>query len=135
MGSKDTGKKIAIGAIFALAIGYIAGILTAPKSGEETRKDIKNASNKAVRDAEKKLKNLYSDLGKALDQAADKTKDLKGKGRDKLDQLTENGKDAQYKVKEVLSAIKNADADDPQLRAAVKQASDAKKNLINYLKK
>ncbi|MCA1806602.1 MAG: YtxH domain-containing protein, partial [Actinobacteria bacterium] len=32
--------KFAIGAVFAAAAGYVTGILTAPKSGKETRKDI-----------------------------------------------------------------------------------------------
>ena len=39
-----TFKKFALGALFAAAIGYIAGILTAPKSGKETREDLKNAA-------------------------------------------------------------------------------------------
>lgn len=39
--------KFAIGALIGVAAGFITGILTAPKSGKETRQDIKEASAKA----------------------------------------------------------------------------------------
>ena len=39
--SKDsTGKKVAVGAVVAAAAGFVAGILTAPKSGKETREEV-----------------------------------------------------------------------------------------------
>lgn len=36
--------KFALGAVFAAAAGFVSGILLAPKSGKETRQDIKKAS-------------------------------------------------------------------------------------------
>lgn len=33
--------KFALGALIGVAAGFVAGILTAPKSGKETRQDIK----------------------------------------------------------------------------------------------
>jgi len=45
--SKDTGKKVALGALIAASVGYVAGVLTAPKSGKETRQDIKNTGRKS----------------------------------------------------------------------------------------
>ena len=59
---KNSGKKIAIGTIVAGAVGYVAGILTAPKSGKETRKDIGDAAVKAKNEAERKLKKMHSEL-------------------------------------------------------------------------
>ncbi|MBH1980906.1 YtxH domain-containing protein, partial [Candidatus Saccharibacteria bacterium] len=35
------GSKLAIGAVIGAVSGIVAGILTAPKSGKETREDIK----------------------------------------------------------------------------------------------
>ena len=35
-------SKFAVGAILGAAAGLVAGILTAPKSGKETRQDLKN---------------------------------------------------------------------------------------------
>lgn len=47
--SKDKGGKFLLGAALGAVAGAIAGIVMAPKSGEETRKDIKDAGNKAVK--------------------------------------------------------------------------------------
>ena len=48
--------KFALGALIGAAAGLVAGILTAPKSGKETRNDIKKQAVKikgeAVREAE-----------------------------------------------------------------------------------
>ena len=49
--------------------------------------------------------------------------------------MIKDAKVAQKKVKDVLSAIRQGDAEDPELKAAVKQASEAKKHLTNYFKK
>lgn len=38
-------KRFAMGALVGLAAGVIAGMLTAPKSGRETREDIKQRAN------------------------------------------------------------------------------------------
>ena len=47
--AKNNGThKFFLGALAGAAIGTIAGILTAPKSGKETRKDIADAGKKAV---------------------------------------------------------------------------------------
>jgi len=56
-------RKKGIGILLALFIGYIIGILTAPKSGKEMREDIKGTMNKS--------KEKMSDV---VDKAVDKTK-------------------------------------------------------------
>lgn len=40
-------SKLAVGAIIGAATGVVAGILTAPKSGKETREDIKDKATEA----------------------------------------------------------------------------------------
>jgi gas vesicle protein len=40
-----TGRKIAVGSAIAGLAGYIAGVLTAPKSGQKTRQDISNKAS------------------------------------------------------------------------------------------
>lgn len=45
-------KKV-LAVIGAAAAGFAAGILTAPKSGKETRKDLKKKAGKLKSDAEK----------------------------------------------------------------------------------
>ena len=132
---KSTDKKIALGTVIGIAAGFIAGILTAPKSGKETRKDIKDASSKVINEAEKRLKVLYAELDEAIVKATQKAKTYKGKGRDKLDQLVDKAKDAKQKAKDMLSAIRSGDAEDPDLKEAIAQSIEAKNHLLDYLKK
>ena len=44
--NKHGKKGIAIGAVIGAVAGVVAGILFAPKSGKETRKDIKDVASK-----------------------------------------------------------------------------------------
>jgi gas vesicle protein len=73
----QSSKKWALGAIIAGIAGYIAGILTAPKSGKETRQDIKDAAEQGMAEAEKQLKKLHTQMSDLLGQAKD-SKHLKG---------------------------------------------------------
>ena len=41
------GSKLAVGAVVGATVGVIAGILTAPKSGRETRDDIRRKASDA----------------------------------------------------------------------------------------
>jgi gas vesicle protein len=128
-------KKLAIGAAVAGAAGYMAGLLTAPKSGRETRKDLKNAAGQGVTEAEKQLKNLHTDLGKAVDEAKSQGEKLGGKAQKELKDLADKAKDTKEKVREVLSAIHEGDANDKDLKSAVADAKHALDHLKDYLKK
>ena len=50
--------KFALGALFGAAAGFVAGILTAPKSGKETREDIKRTASDVKGKASKTRDNL-----------------------------------------------------------------------------
>ncbi len=132
---KGTGKKIAVGAAIAGVVGYVAGILTAPKSGKETREDIKNTAVKAKTEAEKKLKELHSELNEKLELARSKGAKLQGKARQEFDKVIATADTVKEKVRELLSALHEGDADDPELKKALKDAKDALKNLEKYVKK
>lgn len=60
--------KFPLGAVIGLAAGVVAGILTAPKSGKETRADIKHKAGELKDGAEK-----------AVDKVVDEAKDAMGK--------------------------------------------------------
>lgn len=60
--------KFPLGAVIGAAAGIIAGVLTAPKSGKETRDDIKS-----------KAEELKKKAAEAMDKAVDETKNLKEK--------------------------------------------------------
>lgn len=67
--------KFALGAIVGIAAGLIAGVLTAPKSGKETRADIKS-----------KAEELKTEAAKRAEEAKAKSRtvatDVKGKVED-----------------------------------------------------
>lgn len=71
-------KKSKLGALVAgIGIGAAAGMLLAPKSGEETRKDIKNKAKqigKKVKDID--LNQVKEDLVKEFDKFKNEMKDM-----------------------------------------------------------
>lgn len=128
-------KKFAIGTVVAAAAGYVAGILTAPKSGKETREDIKDTAVKTYKTAEKELKALHTELSKLMDEAGKKAGELKGSAQKNLDKSVATAKVAKEKARELLSAVHEGDADDKDLGNAVKEAKKAAEHLKSFLKK
>lgn len=55
---KSTGHFV-LGAIFGMALGAIAGVLSAPKSGKETRAEIKAKGGKFYQDQKENLGKIY----------------------------------------------------------------------------
>jgi gas vesicle protein len=132
---KSSAKKFAIGALVAGAAGYIAGILTAPQSGKETRQDIKEGVVKGVAEAEKELKMLYAELNKLIDRVKTVTEKLGDSAGKEGADLLNKAKDAREKLREMLSAIHEGDAEDKDLQKAIKDATDAIDHIKQYLKK
>jgi gas vesicle protein len=128
-------KKFAVGALLAAAAGYVAGILTAPKSGKETREDIKEGVEHGVAEAEKQLKKLHTELNQLLDEARSRASEFKGKAQDEMDKAVEAAKVVKDKTRELLSAVHEGDAEDRDLKKAVTEASKAVQHLKTYLKK
>lgn len=128
-------KRLAIGSTLAAVSGYFAGILTAPKSGRETRADIKNAAKKSVNKAEQELKKLHADLEKVIDDVKSSGKQSSAKAKKELDELVDKAKVAKDKARDVLAAVRQGRADDAELNKAIKQAKTAVNNLKKYLSK
>lgn len=128
-------KNLAIGAAIAGAAGYVAGILTAPKSGKETRNDLKDAAEKGLTEAEKDLKKLHTELGKVLEDVKDQGDKLGGRAQKDLNDLLEKAKDTKEKAREILSAFHEGDVEDKELRKAIKDANAAIDHIKDYLKK
>lgn len=130
-----TAKVVATGALLAAGAGYLAGILTAPKSGKETRQDIAKNASKARVDAEKQLKKMHSELGDLIKDGETASKKAGSKAKDELNTAVDKAKVAKDKAREILSALHDGDADDPNLQKALKEVKLAKSNLAKYLKK
>jgi gas vesicle protein len=130
-----TFKNLAIGTLVAAAAGYVAGVLTAPKSGKETRQDIKDKVEATRSEGEKQLKRLHTELAELLDQAKAKGNTAKGKAKDEYADLSDKAIKAKQKTRELLSAVHEGEVDDKDLQKAVDQASKAIKHLKTYLSK
>ena len=88
--------KFALGALIGAAAGMIAGILTAPKSGKETRADIKAKAEELKSDADKKLKDVKKSGEKIVRDGKHMAEDYMGRARRAVDsaksELTDDGK-------------------------------------------
>ncbi|HSX18012.1 MAG TPA: YtxH domain-containing protein [Candidatus Saccharimonadales bacterium] len=129
-----TGRKIAVGALVAGAAGYLAGILTAPKSGKETRGDIADKASDVKEDSIEQLQNAQAELEELIQDAKNKTMALSAKAREEFDEAVIKAKDAKNKTGTLLKSVKAGEADDPELNKAIKQARAAAKNLAKYFK-
>jgi gas vesicle protein len=129
-------KRIAVGSgVVAAAAGYVAGVLTAPKSGKETRGDIKAAAKQSRADAEKEVKKLHTELEKAMKDAKLRGGKLSTKAQKELGELVEKAKNSKDKTREVMSAVRKGDAEDQDLKRAIKNAQSSVDHLKDYLKK
>jgi gas vesicle protein len=129
-----TGRKVALGSALAGLAGYLAGILTAPKSGEEARDDLKQKGEDVKNDTEYQLSELNNELRQLIKDAKVKTMALSSTARSDFNEAVVKAKDAQNKASQVLKAAKDGEAEDPDLNKAVKQARLAVKNLGKFFK-
>lgn len=129
-----TGRKIAIGSAIAGLAGYLTGVLTAPKSGHQTRKELAEKAEGAKDDAEEQLNDLNDELKDLIKSTKRKTIALSSTARAEFNESVVKAKDAQNKAAQVLKAAKAGEASDPDLNKAVKQARQAAKNLGKFLK-
>ncbi len=133
--AKGDGKKIAVGALLAGAVGYVAGILTAPKSGKETRQDVKKTAVRVKKEAETKLKRLHSELTTLIATVNKETKKLGTKAKKEVQASLKKADASKTKVKEMLSAIHEGGADDKDLDRAIKDATKAVDSLKKFTNK
>ena len=127
--------NIALGGLLLASVGYMIGILTAPKSGKETRRDIQQAALRAKRDSEKKLKDVHRELNELVDQGKQTAKNLKSRAKTELDKAVASGQTAREKVRTVLSAIHEGESDDKDLQKALAEANKAVKHLKTFVRK
>ncbi len=126
-------KKVALGAAISAAVGYVAGILTAPKSGKETRQDIKNKAMETYAAAERELKKLHTELTDVIDEVSDRISSFRNSKE--VSGALDKGRDAKQKAREVLSALHDGEAEDADLQKAITDATKAIEHLREYLSK
>lgn len=127
----STAKNIAGGALVGLAVGYVAGILTAPDSGKNTRNKIEKTANDTINEIEKQFKSLYKQSQDLIDKVlAENPKVSKA-----LDSAIEAVKDSQKKIKQIISSIKGDENINQDLNEAIKEAKLAIAHLSDFATK
>lgn len=132
--AKSNASKFALGAVIAGVAGYVTGILTAPKSGKETRQDMKRKASDVKNDAEAQLQKAEAELKELAAKARARGDDLTGKAKSEYQAAAAKAKNAQAKASAVLKAFRSGKAKNPELNAAVKQLREARKNLAKYIR-
>jgi len=133
--NEHSGRKIALGALIAGAAGYLTGILTAPKSGKETREDIAGKAADVKDETVEQLQSLQVELEELIQRGKNKTVALSSSARDEFNEAVVKAKDAKNKTGSLIKSLRAGEADDPELNRAIKQAKSAIKNLSNFYKK
>ena len=129
-------NKFGFGIILGAIAGVLAGILTAPKSGKETRDDIKKKANDVKGSAERRLKDAHKDLGKIIDEATTKAEKLKGQAKEELNDLTAKAEVLKAQVKSAITSIKSGDDDndDATIDQLLKDLSAIKEKITKQIK-
>ena len=127
--------NIAAGAVVLAGAAYLAGILTAPKSGKETRKDIQRAALKAKTETEKKLKTLHSELGNLIDDGKHRARDASDTAKAGYADALARAQFAKEKARQLLSTLHEGDATDEDLKKAINEVTKAIDHLKTFLSK
>lgn len=122
--------KLALSGLLLAGMGYAIGVLTAPKSGKETRKDIQKAAIRAKKEAEKNLKTAHAEISHLVDQVK-KSKIAKAE----VEKAVKVGLEAKEKIRLMLSAIHEGDSEDKDLQHAINEANKAIKHLNQFVRK
>jgi gas vesicle protein len=102
-------SKFGLGLIFGAIAGAVAGILSAPKSGKETMKDIKSVAESFGADSEKKLKALHAQASDKIKSWESEAVKLKGSAKTESEAILKNAKKLQDRVKAYIAEVKNGD--------------------------
>ena len=130
---KKNSRNIVVGAILVGAASYLAGILTAPKKGKETREDIRHASVNFKISLEKSLKKLYADSSKQLDRALNVKQDLTRQTKKELDLLIASVRHAKDKIKVYLTALRDGDIEEEEITLLLSDGRDNTERLKYFV--
>ncbi len=133
--SKKTTRNVVIGVAAAAVAGYVVGILTAPKSGKETRQDIKNKAVKMKLEAEHKLKVLNTELNELIEEGKSKARRASARAKKELNDAVAKAVAAKERVRQTLSALHEGDADESELESAMATAEKATRRLEKTIEK
>jgi gas vesicle protein len=79
--------KFVLGALVGAAAGVVAGMLTAPKSGKETRADIKSKAAELKGEAAKRVEDVKDISSKAVHDLKDRAAEFKDRNDGTVDEI------------------------------------------------
>lgn len=133
--SKDKNNGFLIGATIGAIAGVVTGILFAPKSGKETRQDIKDTSKKVYEKLLAESNKLQVELTDLIKKAEARAKEAGTVMSDKAKVLVDQARHTKDALKVLATSVKNGEAEDKDLDKAIKNAKEAKDALAAFLKK
>ena len=102
--------KFALGALFGIATGFAAGLLSAPKSGKETREELKEAAIKAkktvVSEAEKAKASAAKKADEAKLKAEETVSEVKTKAEEVVEDVTDRAVDFKARAERAVEGAK-----------------------------
>ena len=123
-------KKSFIGSgLILAAAGFVAGILTAPRSGRRTRDKLKKAAD--LKPLENELKTIYEETKKDLEKLSKDHPKLSAK----LDEAKKQALNSQERIQDILKAASGKSGADEDLKASLTEAKKALDSLKKYLSK
>ncbi len=90
---------ILISLLTGIFVGFIAGILFAPKPGKEIRKDIKDKSEELLKKSKESVTDTIGKTKEFAEKGKSRFEEVKGKGKD----IIEKGKEKIGELKEVIT--------------------------------
>jgi len=135
-GENNHGKGLLIGLLIGGAIGAIAGLLFAPKSGRELRQDIKNKSDEYLDDAERYVADARTKAKYLINEGKKRSERLISDAKTKSDELLKDAEkifsDAKSKASGAVQTGKRTiENETDKLKTAFKAGVDAYKESKN----
>lgn len=127
-------KGLVKGGIIGVIIGAVSGLLFAPKSGKETRDDIKAAAARANKEAEARLKQLHTDLKDRSEVVKEHADGLKGKAQSELNDLGKRAEIVRGKISETISAVRDFEANDEEVEKTIAEGKKLVKEIDSKTK-
>ena len=128
-------KNVAAGITIGAVLGFVAGLLLAPKSGKQTRQDITDHMKKIADQAEARLHAIQTELSERVDQAEEQVKKLGKKISSEAKESLAQAKKSREQAQQALVAFKNGQSSNEDLDMAVKNAHAALAGLKSYFQK
>lgn len=132
--SDKNGRKIAIGALIAAAAGYVAGILSAPRSGKQTRELVKDKTLEVKADLESDVKKAQQELSKKIEVAQVMLESESKEIKKEIEIVLQNAKKVEKKAKQTIKAVKDGKAKDPDLNKALDEVNSSLEHFKKFIK-